>query len=93
MLHRRSFVLASAAISATTTVAAQQNSPQGTDSDRLVRVGVMGLSRGQSLALDLAKLKNVEVKYLCDVDQLRTTSALKEFQDKTGKTPELVNDF
>ena len=37
-----------------------------------VVVGVMGLSRGSSLAVSFARQPGVEVKYLCDVDSSRS---------------------
>ena len=40
---------------------------QQSASDKVV-VGIMGLSRGRSLAVSFAKRPNVEVKYVCDVD-------------------------
>ena len=39
-----------------------------------VVVGVMGLSRGRSLATGFAKQPGVEVKYVCDVDENRANS-------------------
>jgi predicted dehydrogenase len=91
MLPRRKFLLAGAAASAIPTLhtTAQDNSAE----DRLIRVGVMGLSRGQSLALDLAKQNNVEVAYLCDIDKRRSVSAVKQFMEKTQKSPQPVADF
>jgi hypothetical protein len=91
MVPRRDFLAVGAAAtvtslaSATNTLAQDKNAP--------VRVGVMGLSRGQSLALDLAKLSGVEVATLCDVDQKRLTDFNKQFQEKTGKQPSTTTDF
>ena len=94
MIRRRDFVIASAAATAVTS-AISSSGQAGDDSgeNRLVRVGVMGLSRGQSLAFDLAKLDNVEVAYLCDVDSRRLANASRQFNEKTGKTPATVGDF
>jgi predicted dehydrogenase len=53
----------------------------------------MGLSRGQSLALDLAKQPDVEISHLCDVDSRRASSSAQQFRDRTGQSPQVVNDF
>jgi predicted dehydrogenase len=55
-------------------------------------VGVMGLSRGLSLAGSLLQLPGVELKYLCDVDQNRAAAAVKTISDKGGKANS-VQDF
>ena len=87
MLNRRNFVIAGAAASATTTATARE-----TNADT-IRVGVMGLSRGQSLAADLAKTDGVQVKYLCDVDENRVKNAATQFEKKTGQTAQGITDF
>ncbi len=92
MLPRRDFVLAGAALSTIPhlhTSAAPSPSRQAS----VIRIGVMGLSRGQSLALDLAKQPDVEITHLCDVDSRRASSSAQQFRDKTGKSPLVVNDF
>jgi predicted dehydrogenase len=43
--------------------------------------------------LDLAKQGDVEVAYLCDIDNQRLDSAVKQFAEKTSKTPQAVADF
>jgi predicted dehydrogenase len=57
-----------------------------------VVVGVMGLSRGLSLASDLLKIPGVELKYLCDVDQKRSAAGIKSIADKGGDAMP-VQDF
>ncbi len=95
MLPRRDFVLTGAALSAisTTRLEAAPAGQAESGSPKTIRVGVMGLSRGQSLALDLAKLDGVEVKYLCDVDDRRAANSAKQFNERIGKSPEVVSDF
>ncbi|MEX1228722.1 MAG: Gfo/Idh/MocA family oxidoreductase [Planctomycetaceae bacterium] len=61
-------------------------------SERVV-VGVMGLSRGRSLATQFAKQPNVEVKYLCDVDSTRAESCVAEVEKIGGSKPQAVGDF
>jgi predicted dehydrogenase len=93
MLPRRDFLSLGAAATLTGLAAYHsQTSAQESTSD-ILRVGVMGLSRGQSLALDLAKLSGVEVATLCDVDEKRLQDFGKQFAEQIGKEPEKITDF
>ncbi len=58
-----------------------------------VVVGVMGLSRGRSLADGFAKLPGVEVKYVCDVDKNRAASCAKLIEGVAKKAPQPIGDF
>ena len=58
-----------------------------------VVVGVMGLSRGRSLAASFAKQSGCEVKYVCDVDQDRWASGVEAVEKAGGKTPQAIGDF
>lgn len=61
---------------------------------RLVRVAVVGTSgRGTAHAVELAQLPDVEVAYICDVDDSNANSAAAAVQKKVGKTPKTVRDF
>lgn len=91
MLPRRKFLAASAAISSLSPLAANQDGTS--EKSRPIRIGVMGLSRGMDLAKDFAKIANVEVAYLCDVDDARLSSAAKQFSDRFNATPKTVKDF
>ena len=91
MLPRRDFLTIGAA--ATVTGLAAQARAADEKSSQSVRVGVMGLSRGQSLALDLAKLSGVEVATLCDVDEKRLNDFSAQFKEKTNKEPRKTTDF
>ncbi|WP_166822230.1 Gfo/Idh/MocA family oxidoreductase [Thalassoroseus pseudoceratinae] len=62
------------------------------DSERVV-VGVMGLSRGRSLATTFARQPNVTVKYLCDVDETRRASCMDLISKMDGQEPESIGDF
>ena len=61
--------------------------------DRRVVIGLMGLQRGMALALGFARLPNVEVKYVCDVDAGRLASGQAKMKKTFGKTPLGVGDF
>lgn len=97
MLDRRKFVISGATLSAThaasSIVRGQDAGGQSSKNPRTVRVGVMGLSRGQSLAYDLAQLENVEITYLCDIDTSRTKNVRKQLEAKTGQASRVVGDF
>ncbi|MFP6671975.1 MAG: Gfo/Idh/MocA family oxidoreductase [Pirellulaceae bacterium] len=58
-----------------------------------VVIGVMGLSRGRSLAVSFAKQPNVEIKYVCDVDSERADSAAKLIAGAVDKAPQAIGDF
>lgn len=91
MLPRRDFLSLGAAATLTGLAA---KAPQAHAQDnQTFRVGVMGLSRGQSLALDLAKLSGVEVATLCDVDEKRLNDFSKKFTETTQKEPAKTTDF
>lgn len=53
----------------------------------------MGVSRGRALARTFAKVANVEVKYLCDVDADRLKAAATSVEKETGTRPQTVVDF
>jgi len=61
-------------------------------SERVV-VGVMGLSRGRSLASSFARQPGVEVKCVCDVDSTRADSCAELLLGAGHKTPQAVTDF
>lgn len=87
MANRREFILTGAAVSALGNAAAANQAEQ------TVRVGVMGLNRGQALTFEFAQTANVQVKYLCDVDERRAGSVAKQFSARFGSEPTVVNDF
>ncbi len=60
--------------------------------DRVV-VGVMGLSRGLSLARGFEAQSNCEVKTVCDVDKNRANAAVGSVEKVKGRKPTAVTDF
>ena len=58
-----------------------------------VRVGVMGLSRGRSLAVSSARLTGVDVKYVCDVDSSRAGAAVAQVEKDANQSPEPITDY
>jgi predicted dehydrogenase len=61
--------------------------------DDTVVVGVMGMSRGRSLAVNFARQPGVVVKYVCDADRSRAESGAKAVEGEVGKAPQAVGDF
>lgn len=64
------------------------DSPAGT-----VRVGVMGLGRGRDHVAAYLQLPNVEIAYVCDVDERRLAPAVKSIRERTGREPKAIRDF
>jgi len=58
-----------------------------------VRVGVMGLGRGRDHISAFLQIPNVEIVYVCDVDQRRLAPAVKAIADRTGREPKTTQDF
>ncbi|MBM3456982.1 MAG: Gfo/Idh/MocA family oxidoreductase [Armatimonadetes bacterium] len=89
MLTRREVLSGAAAGAAFTTTPAQA---QGAN-NRLV-VGVMGTGgRGTGLATAFENQPDVEVAYVCDVDQSRADRAAAAVAKAGGKAPQAVQDF
>jgi len=62
-------------------------------SDKVV-VGIMGVgSRGASLIQLFAQRPDVEIAYVCDVDDRKAALAAKAVLDKKGKAPAAVGSF
>jgi predicted dehydrogenase len=57
-----------------------------------VVIGVMGMSRGRSLAEGFQRLPGVEVKYVCDVDTTRAAAGATAVA-KVGAKPKAIGDF
>lgn len=90
-LTRRHFLGTSAAATALT-AAGPLIAQDGKPSEKIT-VGVMGLSRGRSLMLSSAKLENVEVKYVCDVDSSRAGAAADQLRKDSGQEAEPIGDY
>ena len=59
-----------------------------------VRIGVMGVySRGLFLSQSFAKLKDVEVAYICDVDKNALDKAIEAVAKISGKKPQGFTDI
>jgi predicted dehydrogenase len=89
-MNRRDFLTSAAAGGAALAL-----SPQAAlaASDKLV-VGIMGTGgRGTGLARAFEMQPNVEVAYVCDVDQRRVNAAAEVVNKVRGRSPRAVGDF
>jgi predicted dehydrogenase len=91
--HRRQFLQQSAAAGASLGVLGLPALAKPLGANERLRVGIMGLSRGLDLAKMFAKLPNVEVACVCDVDQKRVAKAIDTLTKAGHKPPEGVGDF
>lgn len=91
---RRTFVNAAgasaAAIGALT--AGSQKAAAGRNAQNEIVVGVMGLSRGMSLARTFNDTPGVVVKYLCETDSNRLAAAMRAFEGLTDRQPVATGD-
>ncbi|MCB9952765.1 MAG: Gfo/Idh/MocA family oxidoreductase [Planctomycetaceae bacterium] len=90
-MSRRQFAgasLAASTLMAVPTILSADDKP----SER-VTVGVMGLSRGMSLARTFGSANSVKVKYVCDIDQDRMRSGVSGLEQATGQVAEGITDF
>lgn len=93
-LERRNFLKSTALGGAAMVLPGAFVTAADTDAnDERVVVGVMGLSRGRSLATTFAKQPNVVVKYLCDVDETRRASCMDLISKMDGQEPGSISDF
>jgi predicted dehydrogenase len=66
----------------------------GQTPSRKVRVAIVGTSgRGTAHALEFAKLSDVEVAYICDVDDAKANSAAATVEKRGFKKPKTLRDF
>ncbi|AMV20895.1 Gfo/Idh/MocA family protein [Planctomyces sp. SH-PL14] len=90
-LPRREFLtrsLAFGAMAATTPGFLHAQAPSNE-----IRIGVMGMGRGRSVAQSFAKIPGVVVAYVCDTDSERLAAGHKEIEKNTGQTATPVSDF
>lgn len=90
-VNRRHFLNTTAGATAGLALTHQVRAAQS--ANEKVVIGVMGLSRGRSLAVSFAKQPNVEIKYVCDVDTERAESAVKLLAGAGNKSPQAIGDF
>jgi len=95
-MNRRSFLKRSslASLSATTLGSLHvAPSKAAAQASQRVRVGVMGLGRGMAHVRAALALPHVELAYVCDVDQQRTSQAIEAAAKSQPQKPKGVADF
>lgn len=92
MYNRRDFIKQSTLAGAGILLAPSVFSLGKSQNEKVI-VGVVGTnSRGHYLARMFAQLPNVEVGYICDVDQLVLDKTIAEIEKLTGKKPKGEKD-
>ena len=87
-LDRRNFLQQGAVSGACASLAVSAGRAAAqTDTNSKVVLGVMGLSRGRSLAVNFARRPGVEIKYVCDVDSNRAGAAAELVHGAVQKKP------
>lgn len=90
-ITRRTFTKLSS-LSGTVAVAAPAFRAFAQSPNERIVVAVMGLSRGQSLAITFHQQPNCVVKYVCDPDRRRAEAVAKELANRGGN-PQALIDF
>jgi len=91
-MDRRSFLATSALATGAATLTRVPES-RAAANDRIV-VAVMGVrGRGNQVLRTFASRSNVEVKYICDVDQGVLNQRVEETASSTGRKPEGIKEF
>src|SRR5258706_15092757 len=90
MITRRELLVSGAALTVANTTFAL---PRRSANDKIV-LAFMGLnSRGSDLAGGFTSLPNVEVAYICDVDDRAIAKGIGIVQKKQQKSPQGIKDF
>jgi predicted dehydrogenase len=90
MPSRRHFIQTASAAALCSTL----NVRAANAANRKLRVGVMGLSRGKAHIASFLNLPDVEIAYVCDVDQQRLASGVKYATSRGAESePKAVTDF
>lgn len=93
-LNRRHFLSSSlAGTTAAAFAAASAQADRTTSANDALVVGVMGLSRGRSLARSFSRRHDVRLKYACDVDDYRASACAEEVEKDVGYRPEAISNY
>jgi predicted dehydrogenase len=92
-MHRRSFLESSAAAGAAAALSAVV-APRAFAANDKISICMMGVrGRGGSVLSTFASLPEVEVRYVCDIDERALEAGLKRVEERTGKRPVGIKDF
>lgn len=93
-INRREFLQKTSALGAGLAAYAAAGQLRAAQSpNESLRVGVMGLGRGLGHVNALLQIPNVEIGYICDVDQERIDRARKSVGDRLPESVKGVQDF
>jgi predicted dehydrogenase len=94
VLDRRDFLAVAASTGAALGVAALPARAAVRGANERIRAGIMGTGgRGIGLGQTFAKMPNLEMAYVCDVDRGRMEKAAGAIEKAGGKTPKTATDF
>src|SRR5215475_944281 len=88
-MNRRHFIQSSASTVAGAAISRKLVS--ASDKVTLAMIGVRG--QGANLTRNFARLEDVNIAYLCDIDQNVFGKAAKTVEDQKGKRPQLIGDL
>jgi predicted dehydrogenase len=92
-VKRRSFLESSAAAGVVAALTAIESKKVHAANDR-ISICMMGVrGRGSSVLSTFASLPEVEVRYVCDLDEGVRASRIATVEEKTGKRPIAIKDF
>ena len=92
-MHRRSFLESSVAAGLATGISAAFGQKAYAANDK-ISIGMMGVrGRGGSVLSTFAGLPEVEVRYVCDIDERALEAGLVRVEKVTGKRPQALKDF
>ena len=92
-MNRRSFLESSAAAGFATALSAAAGQKAYAANDK-ISIGMMGVrGRGGSVLSTFASLPEVEVRYVCDIDERALEAGLVRVEKATGKRPQALKDF
>ena len=92
-INRRRFLTQSAAGITAASLAKCNSIHAANKAINTLRVGVMGLGRGMAHVNNFLKISDVEVAYVCDVDDNRTASALATVTKKQAAPCRGITDL
>jgi predicted dehydrogenase len=94
-LNRRHFLQASScAVAAGSLAALAAKTARAAGANEKVVIGIMGVNgRGKALAGTFASQPDVQIAYLCDVDENVVGPCVKLVEAKQKKAPQVVDDF
>lgn len=92
-MHRRKFLESSTAAGVAAALLGMAARKAHAANDK-ISIGVAGVKgRGGSVLNTFAALPEVEVRYVCDLDENVLQARLSQVEQKTGKRPQAIKDF